>query len=143
MTKEERWRLEGLAFCLRTLEQNGNDVEALKAEIRRRGAGSIPLALSRADENRFCKAVRENCLDTVLIMTLAVLHDTFGFGRIRANRFKTAFNQAAKYLQDDCINWTEIRKGLEEQLGMVIGIRWANGHEVRNPSEKEEGGDQV
>lgn len=137
MTKEERWRMEGMSFCLRYLDEHNNDVEGLKKEIKRRGAGSIPLALSRADENRFCKAVRENCLDTVLIITLAVLHDTFGFGRIRANRFKAAFNQAAEYLQDDCINWTEIRKGLEEQLGMVIGIRWANGHEVRNPSERE------
>ena len=137
MTKVERWRMEGMSFCLRYLDEHGNDVEGLKREIKWRGAGSIPLALSKADENRFCKAVRENCLDTVLIMTLAVLHDTFGFGRIRANRFKAAFNQAAEYLQDDCINWTEIRKGLEEQLGMVIGIRWANGHEVRNPSERE------
>ena len=137
MTKEERWRMEGMTFCLRYLDEHGNDVEGLKREIKRRGAGSIPLALSRADENRFCKAVRENCLDTVLIMTLAVLHDTFGFGRIRANRFKAAFNRAAELLQDDCINWTEIRKGLEEQLGIVIGIRWANGHEVRNPSERE------
>jgi len=137
MTKEERWRMEGMAFCLRYLNEHDNDVEGLKREIKRRGAGSIPLALSRADENRFCKAVRENCLDTVLIMTLAVLHDTFGFGRIRANRFKAAFNRAAELLQDDCINWTEIRKGLEEQLGIVIGIRWANGHEVRNPSERE------
>ena len=126
-----------MSFCLRYLDEHDNDVEGMKREIKRRGAGSIPLALSKADENRFCKAVRENCLDTVLIMTLAVLHDTFGFGRIRANRFKAAFNQAAEYLQDDCINWTEIRKGLEEQLGMVIGIRWANGHEVRNPSERE------
>ena len=137
MTKEERWRMEGMTFCLRYLDEPGNNDEELKREIKRRGAGSIPLALSRADENRFCKAVRENCLDTVLIMTLAVLHDTFGFGRIRANRFKAAFNRAAELLQDDCINWTEIRKGLEEQLGIVIGIRWANGHEVRNPSERE------
>ena len=137
MTKEERWRMEGMTFCLRYLDEHGNDVDGMKREIKRRGAGSIPLALSKADENRFCKAVRENCLDTVLIMTLAVLHDAFGFGRIRANRFKAAFNQAAEYLQDDCINWTELRRGIEQRLGMKLGIRWANGHEVRNPSEKE------
>ena len=137
MTKEERWRMEGMAFCLRYLDEHNNDVEGMKREIKRRGAGSIPLALSKADENRFCKAVRENCLDTVLIMTLAVLHDTFGFGRIRANRFKAAFNRAAEYLQDDCINWTELRQGIEQRLGMKLGIRWANGHEVRNPSERE------
>lgn len=137
MTKEERWRMEGMNFCLRYLDEHDNDVEGMKKEIKRRGAGSIPLALSKADENRFCKAVRENCLDTVLIMTLAVLHDTFGFGRIRANRFKAAFNRAAEYLQDDCINWTELRQGIEQRLGMKLGIRWANGHEVRNPSEEE------
>lgn len=139
MTKEERWRMEGMTFCLRYLEQNNNDVEGMKKEIRRRGAGSIPLGVSTAEENRFCRMVRENCIDTVLILTLAVLHDNFGFGRIRANRFKEAFNKAAEYLEDDVINWTEIQQGLKEQLGQVIGIRWVGGHEVRNKSEMEAG----
>ena len=52
MTKEERWRMEGMAFCLRYLDEHDNDVEGMKKEIKRRGAGSIPLALSKADENR-------------------------------------------------------------------------------------------
>ena len=138
MTKEERWRAEGMSFCLRHLEESGGNVEALKAEIKRRGAYGIPIGVTPKQEADFCRMVRENCLDTILIMTLAVLHDNFGFGHIRAVRFKDAFNTAAELLGDDCINWTEIRQGIEEQLGMNLGIRWCGGKEVKNKSEVEQ-----
>ena len=143
MTKEERWRMEGLAFCLRVLEQNGNDVEALKSEIRRRGAAGIPIGVTPKQEKDFCDGVKKAVLDTVLLMSMAVLHDTFGFGRDRVARFVEAFNNASELLGDDCINWTEIQQGIADQLGFVRGIRWLNGEPYRNPSEKEEGGDQV
>lgn len=111
-------------FCIRFLESNGNDVDALKAEIKRRGAYHIPLYVSRAEADRFSHKVKVHCLDTVLIMTIAVLHDTFGFGSTRIGRFKAAFNSAADLLADDCINWDEIRQGIREQLGMDTQIRW-------------------
>lgn len=136
MTKEERLRAEGMAFCLRQLECSGGDVEALKAEIKRRGAAGIPIGVTPKQEREFCDGVKKAVLDTVLLMSMAVLHDTFGFGRDRVARFVEAFNNASELLSDDCINWTEIQQGIADQLGFVQGIRWLNGEPYRNPSEK-------
>ena len=135
MTKEERWRAEGMSFCLQHLEKSGGDVDALKAEIRRRGAAGIPIGVTPKQEREFCDGVKKAVLDTVLLMSVAVLHDTFGFGRERVARFVEAFNTASELLGDDCINWTEIQAGIAEQLGYVRGIRWLGGEPYKNPSE--------
>lgn len=122
--KEEQWRKEGMAFCLRYLEEHGNDVNALREEIKRRGAYHVPLAISRAEEREFCLKIRENTFDTIVIMALAVLHDYFGFGQVRADRFLQHFTDTAQLLADDCINWTELQLGVKEQLYKNIEIRW-------------------
>jgi hypothetical protein len=124
MRKEEQWRAEGMAFCIRFLEQNNNDVDALREEIKRRGAYHVPLAIGKAEEKEFCLKVRENTFDTVMIMTLAVLHDEFGFGQKRTDRFMDCFQNAVGLLADDCINWTELQLGVKEMLHKNIEIRW-------------------
>ena len=128
MRKEERWRAEGMDFCIRFLDKNGDDVEALRQEVKRRGAYHIPVWVTKSEETEFCHRVKTTCLDTILIMTVAILHDNFGFGMKRVNRFREAFNYASELLSDDCINWDEIQQGIREQLSMDMKIRW-NGKE--------------
>ena len=123
--KEDRLRQEGMDFCMRYLEANNGDIEALKAELKRRGAYHIPLWLNKSAEMEFCHRTRETCFDTIMIMSVAVLHDTFGFGQKRVDRFMDAFNYAANLLDDDCINWDEIQAGIREQLGRNLKIRWS------------------
>ncbi len=123
-------------FCVRFLKQ-GHTAEELIAECKRRGATGTPLFIDKKVELAFVHDVQRNCLDTVLLMSLAVLHDTFGFGHTRANRFKEAMNTASELLADDCINWDEIRQGVKEQLGIDQVIRW-NGQEPVSESQKEQ-----
>ena len=127
MTKEERLRAEGMSFCLRFLEQNGNSVEALKAEIRRRGAAGIPIGVTPKQEKDYCSKVKRNCLTTVLLVAVAALHDEFGFGSERAARFVAKFNEAAGYLQDDAMNWEELQQGIIDRLGFVKGLNFLDG----------------
>lgn len=136
MTKEERWRAEGMSFCLQHLEKSGGDVEALKAEIRRRGAAGIPIGVTPKQEREFCDGVKKAVLDTVLLVTVAALHDEFGFGSERAARFVAKFNEAAEYLQDDAMTWAELQQGIVDRLGFVKGLKWLNGEPYRNPSEQ-------
>ena len=97
--------MEGMDFCIRFLESHDNDIDALKAEIKRRGAYHIPLRISISEENEFVSRVRANVLDTVLIMTIAVLHDEFDFGKKRISRFKETFNRFSEWLCDDNLTW--------------------------------------
>lgn len=127
MRKEEQWRMEGMAFCLRFLEAHDNDVAALKEEIRYRGAADMPLAISRAQKAEFADRVKRTLMETVLIVALAVLHDTFGFEPVRCRRFIDKFNWAGDLLADDCINWQEMQDGIREQLGIDTVLGWYNG----------------
>lgn len=125
--KEEQWRHEGMAFCLRYLDEHGGDVDALRAEIQRRGVTHTPIAITRAQEVEFANRVRKTLMETVLIVTLAVLHDEFGFGQARCKRFIDQFNYAGDLLVDDCINWAEMQQGIREQLGIDTVLGWYNG----------------
>lgn len=60
-----------------------------------------------------------------------VLHNKMGFGRIRLNRFKEWFNEAAEFLADDWYSWGDLRKTLEEETGIETQIRWF-GKPVKN-----------
>ena len=133
--KEEQWRNEGAAFCLRFLENNNNDVEALKAELKRRGIFGVPLVLSKAEEIDYCTKVRENCIDTIGLLSLGVLHDTFGFGPKRARQFMDAFVKGGDLLGADLMYWSDLQKGVKEELGLDIMIRW-NG---KNPQAADKG----
>ena len=79
----------------------------------------------------YCQGVKINTLDTVLILVEWVLHDKLGFGRIRLNRFKAWFNDAADSLDRDYISWGDIRKALEEEAGITTKIEWF-GQPVKN-----------
>lgn len=136
MTKEERWRMEGMTFCLRYLDEHEGDVEALKAEIKRRGAAGIPIGVTPKQEQEYCSRVKNNCLTTVCLVAVAALHDEFGFGSERAARFVAKFNEAAEYLQDDAMTWAELQQGIVDRLGFVKGLKWLNGEPYRNPSEQ-------
>lgn len=127
MRKEEQWRAEGMAFCLRFLEAHDNDIDALKEEIRRRGVTHTPLAITKAQELEFVNRVRKTVMETILIVTLAVLHDTFDFGQVRCRRFIDKFNWAGDLLMDDCINWAEMQQGIKEQLGIDTVLGWYSG----------------
>lgn len=126
-SKQEQWRREGMAFCIRFLEEHDGDVEALKREIERRGAYGIPISVSRADEERFCEGVKHSCLDSVLVLTLVTLHDAFGFGRERLNRFKTLFNTKSECLAENYATWNDEIAILEQECGLKMNIRWFGG----------------
>lgn len=131
--KEERWRNEGIAFALKYLKEHNNDVSALEAEVKRRGAWGIPLILGQAEEKEFCTRVRENCIDTIGLLSLGVLHDEFGFGTGRCRRFMDAFIKGGELLGADLMYWSDLQKGVKEELGLNINIRW-NG---RNPQKED------
>lgn len=137
MTKEERWRMEGMSFCMRLLDESGGDVEALRKELKRRGALGIPIGVTERQTREFVDGTKKNVLTTVTLLTIAILHDTFGFGSVRVARFIEAFNDAAELLQDDCINWQELQQGIAARLGNVRGITWIGGMPTNLPPERE------
>lgn len=133
--QKEECRKEGMSFCIDFLEKHNNDVDALKEECKKRGAYNIPLALNKSDADDFCMKVRQNTLDTILVMSMLVLHDEFDFGTKRLNQFKARFNEKAECLEGEYTTWDETLCILKDECGIDVNIRWmGNG----DPTKKDE-----
>ena len=83
--KEMQARTEGMAYALRIAKEKG--IEELEKEIKFRNLTGISLNVSRKDLNTASERIKSMTLDTFTILTVAVLHDEFGFGETRCQRF--------------------------------------------------------
>lgn len=122
MNKEEKARLSGMSYALKVAKEKG--IEGLEQDLRRRGALDIPVAVNMKHLNEFGDRVRNNVLDTVLIMSCVVLRDEFEFGAKRIQRFIERFNLKAECLAGDYVTWGGIQETLKEELGIELDIRW-------------------
>lgn len=76
------------------------------------------------------------CLDTILIMSLVTLHDEFGFGTERLNRFKKRFNLKSQTIAGGYETWQGMKDILLEECGMKLEIR--NAEEMFHERIKDE-----
>ena len=122
MNKEEKARLAGMSYALRVAKEKG--IEGLEKDIKMRGGLNIPVGINEKALNEYADRVRNNVLDTVLIMSCIVLRDEFSFGEKRIQRFIERFNLKAACLAGDYVTWSEIQETLQEELGIELKIRW-------------------
>lgn len=85
MREYERGREDGLDLALRIVKQGG--IEALEKEIKFRNITGVHTSLATKDLDKASQKIKEMTLDTFTILGIAVLHDCFGFGQIRCQRF--------------------------------------------------------
>ena len=85
MREYERGREDGLDFALRIVRQGG--IEALEKEVRFRNITGVHTSLAVKDLDKASEQIKAMTLDTFTILSIAVLHDYFGFGQIRCQRY--------------------------------------------------------
>lgn len=123
MSKEDmmsRYRIDGMEYALRIAKEQG--IEGLEAEIHRRNRGGICVPVSQKELDLFSAKVKDKVFHTVLLMTLAVLRDTFGFGHIRAQRFMDRFQSKVDCIADGWASWEDYSEVLDEELGVKVEI---------------------
>lgn len=121
-TEYQRGREDGLDLALRIVREGG--LEALEKEVRFRGITGIHSGLAAKDLNAASEKIKEMTLDTFTILSIACLHDEFGFGQQRCQRYMDKMNEGADYLIDDLATWGDYIKAIKEQLGFDLQIRW-------------------
>lgn len=117
-----RGRTEGMEFALRLAKDKG--IEELEKEVRFRARTGISLNVTRKELNVASEKIKDMTVDTFAIMSLAVLHDEFGFGGKRLRRFWERFLLKADCLTDDYCTWMDIAETLKEETGLDLIIRW-------------------
>ncbi len=127
MREYERGREDGLSLALRIAKEGG--IEALEKEIRFRGITGIHTSLASKDLDKASEQIKEITLDTFTVMSVAVLHDEFGFGEKRCQRYMDGINKAAEYIVDGLATWPDYISAIKEEIELDLRIRW-DGREV-------------
>ena len=122
MREYERGREDGLDLARRIVKEGG--LEALERECRFRGVTGIHTSLASKDLDKASQKIKEMTLDTFTILSVAALHDAFGFGEKRCNRFIEKINEGAEYLMDDLATWDDYINEIKDRLGIDLRIRW-------------------
>ena len=122
MREYERGREDGLSLGLRIVREGG--LEALENEIRLRNISGIHTSLAAKDLDKASEKIKEMTLDTFTIIGIAALHDAFGFGEKRCQRWMDKVMEGADYLVDGLATWEDYINSIKERLNLDLQIRW-------------------
>ena len=121
MREYERGREDGLTLALRIVKDGG--VPALEKEIRFRGVTGIHTSLACKDLDKASQQIKDITRDCFIILSVAALHDAFGFGETRVQRWMDKFNQGADYLDNGFAEWADYIREIKDQLNITLDIR--------------------
>lgn len=88
--------MDGMAYALEIVKKQG--IEALEKEVKYRNAQFVPLEVSQETIKETVVMCAERIQNTMAIVALSVLHDTFGYGKIRLQRYQSAFDDRCDVL---------------------------------------------
>lgn len=122
MREYERGREDGLLLARRIVREGG--AEALEREVKFRGITGIHTSLATKDLDKASEKIKEMTLDTFTILSVAALHDAFGFVQTRCQRFMDKVAEGADLLLSDLATWPDYIESIKEELGLNLEIRW-------------------
>lgn len=109
------WRMQGMYYAYDQIQKNG--LEAFADELRfRKAAGVSIIAKTKKELDEYMNAV----LKISLVFALSVLHDEFGFGKERCERFMKRYNLKTKSLALSDVSWQEQMSVIENELGIEV-----------------------
>lgn len=120
ISKEYRNQLEGMNFALRYAKEHG--IEELEAEVKRRGAYEMPLQLPRHAIRKAEEQLAQTTIETVCLMAVSCVRDTFGIGKERMERFLDKFAIRTQCLCDGDIAWEDLQEQIKEEIGLELDI---------------------
>ena len=122
MREYERGREDGLLLAQRIVREGGT--EALDKEIKFRGCTGVHTSLASKDLDVASQKIKEMALDVFLVLGIAALHDCFGFGQKRCQRWKDKIDEGADIILDDMATWKDYTDSIKEELNLDLEVRW-------------------
>lgn len=119
-----QYRTEGMEYALRIVKEKG--ITELEEEVRFRNKTGVSLHMTKEELNCASDKIKEMTLDTFTVLTVACLHDEFGFGEKRCQRFLDRMNEKAECIIGDFCTWQDYIEAIRQELGLELKIRWNN-----------------
>lgn len=120
VNKEAIARLEGMQYAYDYAIKNG--IEELKKEIDFRGTTKLPYTTDRKQVQDFIEETKSTMLSTVMLMSVLVLREEFGFGSKRIERFSEKFKDNTEQLQSGDLTWRDTYDAMVQEVGFSLGI---------------------
>ena len=114
-------RMQGMYYAMTQIEKNG--LEAFKEELSFRQAFGVTLFNSQKELKEYADTIINRSMQVILVFAVAVLHDEFGFGKKRAERFIERFNLKASCLTEDYITWDEQVKIIKDEMDIEVTFK--------------------
>ena len=121
VNKEEQARREGMAYALQIAEERG--IEGLREELKFRNCTNIPLGISSKFAHEAIEDIKAQVCDCYMILSIATMHDEFGFGQKRCQQFINRFEEKALCLSEDYCTWQDHIKMIKDELQLDLSIR--------------------
>lgn len=135
ITKEYRIEMQAMSKALKIAKEKG--VDALEEELKMRGATKMPLTVSSAKGLAWIQEAANNTIETVMLMSLCVLKDEFGFGEKRLNQFLDRYAEKTECMADGYVCWEDLQEEMKEKLGKDFNITsLVTGHRAKEVEKR-------
>ena len=124
--KEDRIWGEGFERACEIAKRDGLD--ALLKEQRLRGAYGFTPRLTFSDLDLATDEIKHLTFSTMCIACVAVLHDDFGFGGKRVQKFLDGVDKVGKYMDKGWICWLDLIEGIKARLSVDLHVPDGDGH---------------
>lgn len=121
-------RNEGMLYAYNFAREHG--IDALEKEVRLRRITNLPTKVSTKAMNECVINIKNNVVDTFVILLVSTLRDELGFGEKRIQRVIDRFNQKAECIGENYLTWQDMIDTIREELGFELAIR-KNDRDVR------------
>lgn len=121
-------RNEGMLYAFNYAKEHG--IDALEEEIKLRRLTNLPTKVSTKAMNECVINIKNNVVDTFVILLVSTLRDELGFGEKSIQRVIDRFNQKAECIGENYVTWQDLIDDIREELGFELGIR-KNDKDVR------------
>lgn len=120
MNDYQNGRMDGLLLAQKIVKEGG--LEALDKEIRFRGATNLHTALAVKDLDKTTAQIKEFTLDTLLVMTIAVLYDEFDFEQEQCLQYLNRASKISESLLADMATWSDYQQMIKDELGIELTL---------------------
>lgn len=111
-------RLDGMDYALRRIKETG--IEEFEKELQARNRSKFSLPLDNKTIQSQMEIYKAQILEFALTLSLATLHDEFGFGQKRAERYRDLFVTGAEYITKGYAYLDEYKQGIKEELNIEV-----------------------
>lgn len=114
---EAEARLQGLDMAYRIAcneeGENSRTAKAILKEIRFRRRSGVVVPIIKKELAKASTDIKNFTIQTIFAMSMLILWETFGWGKIRLARFKQAFDEYSDLLIKDDIDWLDVMDALK------------------------------